>query len=277
MDVEVCFAHAPLHGRTGDSADCPAARAALGNPIPTPQVLDDFSYLLLGDTLAHFRFANASHPLHQFFETLFVLQQPTYSSIYPPGQGIALAIGNSFSEIRGRAWRYRSGRFARFVIGCSGLDSPGWALLGGVFAAIEFGPLSQWMNSFWGGGVSACAGCLVFGALPRLRARGRVRDAILLGAGLGIQLLSRPYEAIFLLLAVAIYSAPAIRDRAELRRLAYALPIGALATLPALGLMLMQNKQVSGSFTTMPSWSAVMSTDCPRRSPSSAFLFRIAC
>ena len=51
---------------------------------------------------------------------------------------------------------------------------------------------------------------------------------------------------------MAIYSAPAIRDRAELRRLAYALPIGALATLPALGLMLMQNKQVSGSFTTMP-------------------------
>src|ERR1700689_2895405 len=26
------------------------------NPVPTPRVADDFSYLLLGDTLAHFRF-----------------------------------------------------------------------------------------------------------------------------------------------------------------------------------------------------------------------------
>ena len=171
-----------------------ALRLALlwAHPIPTPQVLDDFSYLLLGDTLAHFRFANASHPLHQFFETLFVLQQPTYSSIYPPGQGIALAIGKL---IFGNPWAGVALSIGAFCALCYWMlrawISPGWALLGGVFAAIEFGPLSQWMNSFWGGGVSACAGCLVFGALPRLRARGRVRDAILLGAGLGIQLLEQ--------------------------------------------------------------------------------------
>src|SRR5580658_9736732 len=45
-------------------------------PIPTPNVSDDFSYLLIADTLRHFRLANPVHPLHQFFETFFALQEP---------------------------------------------------------------------------------------------------------------------------------------------------------------------------------------------------------
>ena len=44
------------------------------------------------------------------------------------------------------------------------------------------------MNSYWGGSLAACAGCLVFGALPRLRGRGRARDGALLGLGIGISL-----------------------------------------------------------------------------------------
>src|SRR5690349_15267410 len=38
------------------------------HPVPAPSVADDFSYLLLGDTLAHFRLANPMHPMHRFFE-----------------------------------------------------------------------------------------------------------------------------------------------------------------------------------------------------------------
>src|SRR6266853_4688498 len=71
--------------------------------------------------------------------------------------------------------------------------TPGWALLGGVLAVFEFGPLNQWMNGYWGGAVSAVAGCLVFGALPRLSKLPRTRDAALLGLGIGLQMLSRPY------------------------------------------------------------------------------------
>ena len=232
-----------------------ALRLALlpAHPIPTPAVLDDFSFVLLGDTISHFRFANPAHPMHQFFETLFVLQQPTYSSIYPPGQGIALAIGQ---WIFGNPWAGVAMSISAFCALCywmlRGWISPGWALLGGVLTAIEFGPLSQWMNSFWGGGVSACAGCLVFGALPRLRTQYRMRDAIFLGLGLGIQAMTRPYESIFLLLAMILYFLPVVAKRDELRALARWIPVATLATLPALGLMLIQNKQVSGSFTTMP-------------------------
>jgi hypothetical protein len=63
------------------------------HPVPSPDLYDEFGHLLVADTLRHFRLANPPHPLHQFFETFFVLQQPTYSSIYPLGQGLALALG----------------------------------------------------------------------------------------------------------------------------------------------------------------------------------------
>ncbi len=66
------------------------------HPVPSPDIYDEFGHLLVADTLRHFRLANPSHPLPQFFETFFVLQQPTYSSIYPIGQGLVLALGWTF-------------------------------------------------------------------------------------------------------------------------------------------------------------------------------------
>src|SRR5436190_4531058 len=66
------------------------------HPVPTPEIYDEFSHLLVADTLRHFRLANPAHPMSRFFETLFVLQQPTYSSIYPIGQGLMIAIWTLF-------------------------------------------------------------------------------------------------------------------------------------------------------------------------------------
>src|SRR5215472_9458835 len=60
-------------------------------PVPSPDLYDEFGHLLVADTLRHFRLANPPHPMHRFFETFFVLQEPTYSSIYPIGQGFMLA------------------------------------------------------------------------------------------------------------------------------------------------------------------------------------------
>ena len=147
--------------------------------------LRQFSHLLVADTLLHFRLANPTHAMHQFFETYFVLQEPTYSSIYAIGQGLVLAIGRLFLAIRGRVWRYRSRHFVLSAIGCYAPGPrPRGRLWADVLAAIQFGPLNQWMNGYWGGAVSATAGCLVFGALPRLREGVRTREALLLGLGL---------------------------------------------------------------------------------------------
>ena len=44
-----------------------------------------------------------------------------------------------------------------------GWTTPGWALIGGLLAVMEFGPLNQWTNSYWGGSLAAAAGCLATG------------------------------------------------------------------------------------------------------------------
>jgi len=217
------------------------------HPIPEPAVADDFSYLLLADTLGHFRLANPPHPMHAFFETLFVLQEPAYSSIYPLGQGIALALGR---VIFGHPWAGVALSIGAFCALCYWMlrawTTPAWALAGGLLAVIEFGPLSQWMNSYWGGAVSAIAGCLVFGALPRLRERLRMRDAILLGCGLGLQLITRPFESIFLVVCAVLFLLP------DLRRTIRLAPVIVAATLPAIALTLVQNRRVTGDWTTLP-------------------------
>jgi hypothetical protein len=179
------------------------------HPVPIPRVADDFSYLLLGDTLAHFRFANPMHPMRRFFEGVFVVQEPSYSSIFPMGQGLVLAFGQLVFRQPWAGVVLSAG--ALCAASCWMLRAwvaPTWALLGGLLAAIEFGPLSPWMNTYWGGAVSALAGCLVFGALPRLRRGTRTRDATLLGIGLGLQLLSRPFEFVILVVVVALFFVP---------------------------------------------------------------------
>ncbi len=217
------------------------------HPVPSPDVYDEFGHLLVADTLLHLRLANPAHPLHQFFETFFVLQTPAYASIYPIGQGLALAIGRA---IFGLPW---AGVLLSTAAMCAlcywmlrGWTTPEWALLGGVLAVIEFGPLSSWMNSYWGGSLAAVAGCLVFGALPRLRSDGRARYGALLGLGIGIHWLCRPYETLFLILSALIFLLPSWRS------LAKPALAGALVLLPAITLSLLQNEQVTGSWITLP-------------------------
>jgi multisubunit Na+/H+ antiporter MnhB subunit len=222
------------------------------HPVPTPSGADDFSYLLLGNTLAHFRLANPALPLHRFFETTFVLQQPTYSSIYQAGQGLVLAFGELVFHQPWVGVLLSMGLLSALCYWMLlGWTTPGWALTGGLIAAIEFGPLNRWMNYYWGGAVSAIAGCLVCGALPRLRLSPSVRNAVLLGAGIGLQTVTRPFESLFLDLAVVLFWVPELRARDWSKLLRVARP-AVLALAPFLLLQLSQNKAVTGSFTTLP-------------------------
>ena len=217
------------------------------HPVPSPDIYDEFGHLFVADTLRHFRLANPSHALHQFFETFFILQEPTYSSIYPIGQGLMLAIGRFVS---GYPWAgvllttSAFGGVSYWML--RAWTTPSWALAGGLLAVLEFGPLNQWMNSYWGGTLAAVAGCLVFGALPRLAKEVRTRDALLLGSGLGIHLLTRPYETLFLVIGVVLYLIPSAK------RVLPAFPMVMLAMAPAIGISLLHNKSVTGQWTTLP-------------------------
>ena len=223
------------------------------HPVPTPSGADDFSYILLGDTLAHFRLANPPHVLHQFFEGVFTLQEPTYSSMYPLGQGIVLAIGQL---VFGLPWAGVVLSVAALCALCYWMlrawVSPLWAFVGGLLAVVQFGPLSQWMNCYWGGAVAACSGCLVFGALPRLREGWRTRDAALLGAGIALQMITRPFESIFLVLGVMLFFVPVLRKPNEWRRLLRTAAVAVLAASPVVPLTLFHNKAVTGSWATLP-------------------------
>jgi hypothetical protein len=254
---------APLGGRLAQrSAWCMLLLAAVPialrlvllphHPVPTPDLYDEFGHLLMADTLRHLRLANAPHPMHRFFETFFVLQQPTYSSIYPIGNGLAMAIGWAFFGVPWAGVLFCTGAL------CSlswwmlrGWTTPKWALLGGFIAVFEFGPLNQWTNCYWGGAFAASAGCLVYGALPRLRTLPRFRCGALLGLGLGMHFLSRPYESIFLLLSIPLFLPPPARWVRD-RKLLGSLSIAGLVFLPAIGITLLQNKRVTGQWTTLP-------------------------
>jgi hypothetical protein len=172
--------------------------------IPLPHWHDEYSYLLAGDTFAHGRLTNPSHPMWIHFETFHVIWHPTYMSMYPPGEGLVLAFG----QILGSAW---IGQLLVAALMCAaicwmlqGWIPPRWALLGGLLTLPRLGLLSYWTNGYWCACLPALGGALVLGALPRIKHHLRRQDAAIMAVGLFILANSRPYEGFLLSLGVAI-------------------------------------------------------------------------
>ncbi|MGD0963843.1 MAG: hypothetical protein ABSA57_08085 [Candidatus Acidiferrales bacterium] len=186
-------------------------------PIPFPQAHDEFSYLLAGDTFAHGRLTNPTHPLWVFFDTIHVNQLPTYMSKYPPAQGAILALG----EVLGHPWigvlLSCAAMCAAFLWAFQGWLPPQWAFLGTVLLLFRISLFSYWINSYFGGAVAATGGALVIGAFPRIVRCWRTHDAFLLGLGVAILANSRPFEGFVFCIPIAFSLIFAIwRKRAEL-------------------------------------------------------------
>jgi hypothetical protein len=174
-------------------------------PIPVPGIHDEYSYLLMGDTFAHGRLANPSHPMWRSFDSFHINWLPTYSSIYPPAQGLILAIG----QLLGRPW---FGVLLSAAAMCAAIAwmlrawmPPRWAFLGGALAVAKFGVASYWINSYWGGAAAAIGGALVLGALGRIKHRATAKHAIVLGLGVAILANSRPYEGMLFCIPAAAW------------------------------------------------------------------------
>lgn len=172
--------------------------------IPAPKFWDDFSELLSGDTLAHWRVTNPTHPMWFYFETMFVNQKPTYNSMYPPGTGLFLAAGQILT---GQPWygMLLSVALAAAAI-CwmlQGWMPPRWALWGAL-VFILLSARRGMTDNYWGEGIFVLGGALVVGAIPRIVKKRSVGAAIWLGIGIALLAITRPYEGAVFVAAAGI-------------------------------------------------------------------------
>lgn len=227
-----------------------------------PRVHDEFSYLLAADTFAHGRLTNPTHPMWRHFETMHVLMQPTMQSKYPPGQGVALAIGQ---VLTGQAI---TGVWASFALACMALywsirpwTPRRWAFFGGLLPCLRFGTglyfhdnhWTYWASSYWGGAVALLGGCLVFGAALRmLQSRAGRREALLLGVGLSILAASRPWEGLALSAPILLILTWRLSKSGGLPTVVRLVGPAVAVTALCIGALGYYNFRVTGSAATMP-------------------------
>jgi hypothetical protein len=232
--------------------------------VPPPAVHDEYSYWLAADTFTHGRLTNPPHPLWVQFETFHVLQQPTYASKYPPGQGLVLAAGqvltgylivgvwiSSALACAAIGWMLRAWTRAR------------WALLGSLLVSLH--PLMvDWNHNYWGGSVALLGGALVLGAMRRIitpsrllatRSGAGLFNGGCLGIGMSVLANSRPYEGMILsLLALTTILVALVRNREILiwPILSRVLPSAGLILALAVAWMVYYNWRVTGNPMRMP-------------------------
>lgn len=225
--------------------------------VPIPGIQDEFSYLLMSDTFVHGRLTNPTHPMWISFETMDVNWNPTYSSMYPPAQGLILAIG----QLLGHPWigvlLSNAAMCALIVWMLQAWIPPRWAFLAGVLTALQFSITSYWINSYWGGALAASGGALVLGAVGRIRHRARAHHALLLGLGIALLANTRPYEGLVFCIPPAMYLVwwmlGKIKTQDNLRMRAKQVFLPLLASMVLLGsFMAYYNWRLTGNAFLLP-------------------------
>jgi hypothetical protein len=233
-----------------------SATLSLFGHITKPRVHDEFSYLLTADTFAHGRLSNPTHPHWVHFESIHIIQQPTYASKYPPAQGLMLAAGQVIGghPIVG-VWISTALASAALCWMLFAWLPPWWAILGSLLTALHPGILLNWGQSYWGGTVAMMGGALVFGAMRRIMRGPRLHDAVLLGVGLAVLANSRPYEGLLVSLPVAVvlfnwmFGKNGPTAQVSLKRIVLPISIVLAFTAIAMGFY---NLRVTGSPLRMP-------------------------
>ena len=214
--------------------------------VPVPKVDDEFSYLLAADTFAHGRLTNPTHRMWMHFETFHTIQQPTYASRYPAGQGLILALGQILGHPVIGVWL--SAAFACAAI-CWMLMAwlpARWAIIGALLAVVH-PEILFWSQRYWGGSLTLAGGALALGGFRRLldgrdsELRPRVRDAALMSLGMSILILCRPYEGgvLIFILTAGLLIAPFVRNKKSqalaIVRVVWPITLGLVITIAWMG------------------------------------------
>jgi len=228
--------------------------------VPQPRINDEFSYLLMGDTFAHFRLTNPTPPAWRHFETFHVNLTPTYHSKYPVASGLVLAFGEIVFH---QPW---IGIYLSTALLCGAICwtlqafvTPGWALLGGLLATFRLAFFSYWMNSYWGGSLAALGGALALGAVVRLFRAPRIERyrtwlASLFALSLLLLATSRPYEGLAFSLPLLVYFAYELSRGLRHKKLdirSTVLPVVSIG-LVGIGWMAYYNLRTTGNPLLMP-------------------------
>jgi hypothetical protein len=132
------------------------------------------------------------------FETIHTNIRPTYQTMYMPGTSLLLATGKAV----GLPWLsvvLVTGLFCAAVYWmASGWLPRGYAFAAAVAAIVITHDLQWWFDNYFAIGLTALAGALVLGSLPRILTRQTMAATWPLGAGLVILILTRPYEGFML-------------------------------------------------------------------------------
>ncbi|HVU37750.1 MAG TPA: hypothetical protein VHC95_05405 [Opitutales bacterium] len=215
---------------------------------PLPALHDEYGYLFLGETFAQGRLTNPPPPgPPEFYATFHEFITPRYEAKFPPGNGVALALGDWLGSPIIGIWLVNGLWAVALYWMLRAAAPPGWALAGAVAGMVGYGAMTYWSYSYWGGSVLALGGALAFGGALRLwRRRGHpLRAAAGAGVGCGIMALTRPLDGfIFALLPAALILGRIFRDRPAIGKKLAAFLIPALL---GVGLMLGYNQATTGS------------------------------
>jgi hypothetical protein len=143
----------------------------------------------------------------QHFESIHIIQKPTYNSMYLPAQGVFLAFGQVLFR---QPW---IGVELAIALMCAAMYwmfvawlPRTWAFFGVLLAIIKLTVTGFWVDSYISAAVPTIGGALVIGAIPRFRSgTGKTLDAFFFGIGAVILMHSRPFEGgILTAIALAI-------------------------------------------------------------------------
>lgn len=220
-----------------------------------PRDHDEFSNLLAADTLLHGRLANPTPEVWKPLQTFHVILEPAYASKYPLGLGMMIAAGwLLFGTPIAGSWLVAGVCAASLTWMLAGGTSRRWALFGGVLFALHPAMQTTWSQSLFGGWLTAAGSALLVGGVLRLRRRPSIHVSFMLGIGVGLLALTRPFEGLICTILAAAFlwfswqGTVRMRFRRAYQAAGYAmLPVAAVLLLIGL-----QNKATTGQFTTLP-------------------------